>query len=235
MDIGAIKLLRSLPARTLDFIFPPHCIACGASGAFLCSSCLEPLRALPPRCPICWMPADFDAPCLRCLRVRPAFAAARSSFVYRDSARQAVHALKYGNLPGIAAQMASPMAELFAEWNPDVGLIVPVPLTGSRKRSRGYNQSELLAREIAWRTGLPLSTRLLVRKRKAPPQARSSDEEARRRNVDNAFLARPEHAVHGGVLLIDDVLTSGATLDACAQALTSAGDGPVFALTFARD
>jgi len=180
------------------------------------------------------MPGAAEGSCARCRRQPPAFVAARSVFVYDGAAREAVHALKYRGLSALAAAIARPMAECLLAWSPPVEAAVPVPLAGHRRRTRGYNQSELLAREVSEVTGLPLALRALVRRRAAPPQARAVDETARRQNVAGAFVSGPD-LPKGGVLLIDDVLTSGATLDACARALLEGGVGRVFALTFARE
>ena len=236
MHVSASALLGGLWERALDLVFPPRCVGCAASGAFLCAACLSAMpRAAPPRCPVCWMPSERrDSPCRRCHDRTFHFKAARSALVYEGITRDAVHALKYRGLSALARLMAPPLAECLRQWDPPVQAIVPVPLSGQRQRLRGYNQSELLAREVSRLTGLPLAMRALARRRSTPPQARIADEAARRQNVAGAFTPGPV-AVKGGVLLIDDVLTTGATLDACARVLAEAGSGPVFALTFARE
>jgi len=229
-------LLSAAWERTLDLVFPRRCVGCGTFGAFLCPACLSATpRAQPPRCPGCWNRYEGGDACFRCLQERPAFEAARCPFVYAGAAREAVHALKYDGLSAIAATMAAAMAGALAEWRPPVTALVPVPLAGRRRRSRGYNQSELLAREIACLSGLPVNSSLLVRRTATPPQARAAGEAARRANVEGAFAARPKAEPAGALLLVDDVLTSGATLDACARALVAGGHGPVYALTFARE
>jgi ComF family protein len=154
--------------------------------------------------------------------------------VYEAAAREAIHALKYKGVSALATAMARAMVETLSEWAPPVETIVPVPLTGHRRRLRGYNQSQLLAREVARFTGLPLELRAIARRRSGAPQVSQPDRESRRRNVDDAF-APGSKRIEGGVLLIDDVMTTGATLNACARVLVSAGAGPVFAVTFARD
>jgi ComF family protein len=131
--------------------------------------------------------------------------------------------------------MARTMAECLEEWAPPAAALVPVPLTGARRRSRGYNQSEMLARELSRLSGLPVATGVLIRRKAAPPQARAADEAARRANVADAFAVRQRGPVAGPLLLVDDVMTSGATLDACARTLRRVGYGPVYALTFARE
>jgi len=215
-------------------VFPPRCVACHEFGAYICRACRQLISlAGPPRCNVCWMPVG-ERICDTCRHRRPAFTGARSAFVYDGPAREAVLALKFEGLAAIAKTMAVPMAERLLEWDPDVAAIVPVPLAGPRRRSRGYNQSELLAHEVARLVGLPLVTGALVRRRATPPQVRQSDWEARRVNVAGAFEGG-RRGVKGGVLLVDDVVTTGATLDACARVLLSEGSGPVFALTFARE
>ncbi len=236
MRAGASSLIGVIWERALDVVFPRRCLGCGAVGIFLCANCLAIApRAAPPRCPTCWMPGHLpDAPCRRCRERPPHFEAARCPFVFEGTAREAVNTLKYRGLSALAEGMAAPMTQCLEEWRPPVKAVVPVPLVGQRRRLRGYNQSELLAREISRLTGLPLAGRLLVRRRSTTPQARSASEEARRRNVAEAFALGPA-PVAGGLLLVDDVLTSGATLDACARVLRAGGAGPVFALTFARE
>jgi ComF family protein len=220
--------------RTLDLVFPPRCAGCGAFGSFLCEECLAATpRAGPPRCPVCWMPPQAGL-CQRCNETPPAFEAARCPFVYGGAAREAVHALKYDGVSALAETMAAHMAACLNAWSPPVEALVPVPLAGGRRRRRGYNQSELLARALSRRLGLPVVL-ALERRKAGPAQARAADETARRANVAEAFAVRPGREVDGPLLLVDDVMTSGATLDACARTLRHGGLGPAFALTFARE
>ena len=145
-----------------------------------------------------------------------------------------MHALKYRGVLGLAPVMAQAMVTVLGEWAPPVEVIVPVPLAGHRRRLRGYNQSALLGKEIARLTGLTLNQKALVRRRSGVPQVGQPDRESRRRNVAEAF-SLGHRRVRGGVLIIDDVITTGATLDACARVLMEGGAASVFALTFARD
>jgi len=221
----------------LDVLFPARCVGCGAYGAFLCQSCQGELpRARPPRCPICWRPQPRAAPCGRCREERPAFQGARSLYLYQGAAREAVHALKYNYVSALAQPMARLMAAYVEEEEAiEADLLAAVPLYVRRQRLRGYNQSLLLARELSRLCGLPLAERGLARRRNTPPQARSADAEARKRKVADAFVADRRWAEGKRVLLIDDVMTTGATLDACARALRQAGAASVWALTFARE
>jgi ComF family protein len=132
--------------------------------------------------------------------------------------------------------MAQLMARYVVEKEPiEADLLVAVPLHGRRQRLRGYNQSALLARELSRLCGLPLAERGLARRRNTPPQARSADAGARKHSVAGAFVADRRWVEGRRVLLVDDVMTTGATLDASAQALRQAGAASVWALTFARE
>jgi ComF family protein len=234
-SIARRPLFSRVVEKALDLVFPPRCVSCDAFGAFFCHHCIEnAARAGSPRCPRCWMPEPREAECRRCRARHPAFSGVRSVFVYDGAARDAVHAIKFRGVSALAPVMGSLMAEQLQCWRPDIGAIVPVPLARHRDRTRGYNQSQLLARQLARLSGVPLDSRALVRRRATAPQARQPGEQARHRNVAGAFSAGPR-VPSGGILLIDDVVTTGATLDACARVLLSEGAGPVFALTFARE
>jgi ComF family protein len=235
--MAVLSPLTRVGRVVLDVLFPARCVGCGAYGSFLCQSCQGELpRARPPRCPICWRPQPRAAPCWRCREERPAFQGARSCYLYQGAAREAVHALKYGYVSALAQPMARLMAAYVEEEEViEADLLAAVPLYVRRQRLRGYNQSLLLARELSRLCGLPLAERGLARRRNTPPQAGSADAEARKRNVADAFVADRRWAEGKRVLVIDDVMTTGATLDACARALRQAGAASVWALTFARE
>jgi ComF family protein len=216
----------------LDVVFPPQCVACRAWGDFLCAKCLPGLsRADGTRCNICWQPGM--SPCADCLNARPAFEAVRSAYTFEGPARALVHALKYHGVSAVTDLMAEPMMSRLAEWDIQIDTIVPVPMATMRKRRRGYNQAELLAGAIARATGIPVKTRL-IQKRAGPSQVEQPSEVARRQNAAQSYSAGRE-AADGSVLLIDDAMTTGATLDACANVLLSTGAGRVYGLTFARE
>jgi ComF family protein len=159
----------------------------------------------------------------------------RSAFRYADDVRRLVHAFKYGGQSSLATALTGPMLHSYVAAGFDAGIIVAVPMTGMRERSRGYNQAGLLARELAQGLGIPLS-RALRRRRFLAPQARSSSAEERRRNVQGAFdVLKVREVADRAVLLVDDIATTGATLDACARALLEAGAGKVTCLTLARE
>jgi len=149
--------------------------------------------------------------------------------------RQASYQLKYRNLRALAAPLAQ-MLNNYLVTNPVPGeVLVPVPLHQKRLKERGYNQSSLLVKELAKLSSLPAMDDCLIRQRHAPPQARTSTVDERQSNVAGAFTSRDQRLRDKQVLLIDDVATSGATLNACAVALKAAGACSVWGLVLARE
>ncbi len=229
-------ILSRLLSSTIDALFPPRCAGCGAGGSFFCQRCVASLVPIaPPWCPKCGEPSSSDALCTRCRQHPLEIDAIRSCYRYEGRLREAVLALKYQNLRAAAPDLAQLMTSSLRSLALDVEAIVPVPLHPRRLRERGYNQSSLLARELGKATGLPVLERGLVKGRHTAPQARAADLAARRANVRDAFEASPEVVSGRRVLLIDDVCTSGSTLDAAARALKSAGASAVYGLTLARE
>ncbi len=230
------SLLARLRRAALDLVFPPRCALCGRGGLFLCDECAASLtRALPPRCPRCWRPTAAPEPCLECLDRSSPLEGVRSTFLYRGPVRDLVHALKYQGQAALAEPMARLMEADLRRQAVGAELLAPVPLSGWRQRTRGYNQSTLLARELARLLDLPLAKDALARSRHTPPQARAATADERRRNVEGAFVCRHSGLAGRSILLVDDVTTTGATLEACAAALKAAGAARVRALTFARE
>ncbi len=149
--------------------------------------------------------------------------------------RQAIHQLKYQNLRALVVPLAKLMQE-YLTANPVPGeVLVPVPLHKKRLRERGYNQSGLLAQKLGRLSNLPVVDDCLIRQRHTPPQVRTSTVEERWHNIATAFVCRDSRLQGKQVLLIDDVSTSGATLDACAAALKASGAISVWGLVMARE
>jgi ComF family protein len=171
-----------------------------------------------------------DAFCVVCAPLIEPFDGAEALYAYGGPLAEAIKRFKYearlDTLPGLARLMGSALPHVAG----DVDLVVPVPLFPARRRARGFNQSALLAQPLAKALGLPLRHRLLARVRDTPPQAQL-DAAARARNVEAAFRARPLQGER--VLLIDDVHTTGATLEAAQEALFEAGASAVIALCLA--
>ena len=220
----------------LDLLFPQWCVGCGKEGDFICSSCQQSLsRIMPPLCPRCGRPQASDVLCPTCVSWQASIDGIRSPFRFDGVMRQAIHQLKYRNLRALAALLARLLQDYLAT-NPVPGeVLVPVPLHKKRLKERGYNQSSLLAQELGELINLPVVEDCLIRKHYALPQARTSTVDERRSNVANAFICCNDGLRGRQVLLIDDVCTSGATLDACAAALKASGAASVWGLTLARE
>jgi ComF family protein len=159
----------------------------------------------------------------------------RSPFRFEGLMRRAIHDLKYNNFKALGFSLARLLAE-YLETRPLPGeVLVPVSLHPHRLRVRGYNQSSILARELGKLINLPVMEDSLLRLRDTPAQARATTAEVRRKNVTDAFTCQDGQLQGEKVLLIDDVCTTGATLDSCAVALKKAGAGSVWGLTLARE
>ena len=236
-------------ARTaLDAILPPQCLACSAATdapGKLCASCWSKITWLSsPLCRCCGTPFEFDPQpeardallCGACLRERPAFARARAVFRYDDAGRGLILAFKHGDRLHGAPAYGQWLARAGAELLQDADLIVPVPLHWTRLAWRRYNQSALLANATARLARRRCVPDLLARTRRTQQQGEMGRAE-RRRNVRQAFRVAARHAalVPGKrVVLVDDVLTTGATANECVRALLDAGAVAVDLLTLAR-
>lgn len=226
----------------LDLLFPPLCIGCrGAVGqAGFCATCWSAITFLDgPGCACCGLPfavaLDGDTLCAACLAKPPAFDKARAILAYDDNSRSAILALKHADrldlVPGFSHWLSRTGRSLLE----DSDLIVPVPLHRFRLWRRRYNQSAELARRLAGDWKRPFEPFALVRSRPTPSQGEVASAKARRRNVLGAFKVPDPGKIKGKrVLLLDDVLTTGATVEACARALKRAGAERVHVLVLAR-
>lgn len=221
---------------TIDSFFPRRCLGCGKLGGFLCLDCRRNLpRLLAPLCPKCGRPQASDIICPGCTQSQTQIDGIRSVFRFDEVMRQAIHQLKYHNLKAISCCLAELLAD-YLQLSPLPGeAIVPVPLHPRRLKERGYNQSGLLAKELSKLTDLPVLQEGLIRIKEARPQVKASDVEERRKNVASAFICQDEKVSGKQIILVDDVCTSGATLESCALALKNKGAITVWGLTLARE
>jgi len=184
---------------------------------------------------MCGRPQPDAMLCSGCSNWQTEIDGIRSPFIFDGVMRQAIHELKYRNLRALAA----PLAELLHDYlvaSPVPGeVLVPVPLHRKRLRERGYNQSSLLAKELSGLSNLSVINDCLVRHQHTSPQARTTSAGERQSNVAGAFTCRDRTLWGKQVLLVDDVFTSGATLNACAGALKSAGASSVWGLVMAAE
>jgi len=229
----ARRTIAAATAAIIDAIYPPRCGAadCGRRGAWVCPDCDAALsRIVPPWCARCGAPVGL-APC-RCHELVPALAAVRSVAPFDGWLRDAIVAFKYRDEWARADHLGGLLVERLASLGP-VDAVVPVPLHPKRERRRGYNQAALLANRAGRRAHLP-SLDALARTRDTPQQV-GLEATARHANVAGAFAHCPDSDVAGKhLVLVDDVLTTGATLGACAETLLAAGAARVCAVTLAR-
>lgn len=217
----------------LDLLFPPRCIGCGRLGERLCAACLASVeRIRPPVCPRCGRPTRVAKLCSVCRMYPLAVDGIRSVAYFEGPLREAVHAFKYQGARTLVQPLAGLMVAYQQVHRLPAEVLVPVPLHPQRETERGYNQATLLARAMGEALALPVVTNVLTRVRATPPQVGLNAAE-RRANVRAAFTATAA-AAGRQVLLIDDVCTTGATLDACAVALKARGATSVWGLTVAR-
>jgi ComF family protein len=232
----------------LNLFYPDTCLICAqpvsrSRDCGVCSNCwhnLLALRITPPQCPSCGLPLpnfndDSEHLCLVCSQQLPPFSGARSFGYYSAELRQVIHALKFQGRKNLVGLLAPLLAGAFWDsWDrADFDFIVSVPLYVRRRRERGFNQSELLARFLARLIALP-NIRALRRVRPTRPQVGLTDIQ-RQENVRNAFRCNnPQEIMSRRILLIDDVMTTGATVASAAHALMEAGASRVSVLTAAR-
>ncbi|HEY5621892.1 MAG TPA: ComF family protein [Pontiella sp.] len=231
--------------RLLDILYPRNCIGCGRSAPetyrYICWDCWTgAIRVEPPFCNLCGDPVagsvEHDFICYSCSAERPAYDGARSAARYDGVVGEALRQLKYEKALWLAPDLAELLQNcLYAEYQGgDFDLVVPVPLYHVRRRERGYNQSAVLARELSRRLRCRFLSGALRRIRPTTTQTNLTAPQ-RLSNVRNAFQPGKAKQLAGRrVLLVDDVMTTGATVNACSKALKKGGAASVYVLTVAR-
>jgi ComF family protein len=218
-----------------ETVFPPKCIGCAIRGTALCRACRDELPYLPAS--VCRRCAGYVGPrgaCLGCRRLTPAISSVRAAFVYEGAARTAVLTLKFKSGRYLAPLMGQLLREQLQRMPLHADVVVAVPLAPHRQAARGFNQALLLAEQIAPAVhGALISDALSRQDRRAQQTLDAAD---RLTNLQGAFTCSQAGLItNKRVLLIDDVVTTGATISACAAALADAGARRITALAFARD
>jgi len=228
--------LDRLGKAVTNLFFPQFCIGCGREGEVLCPACLAKLpRLSSPFCSRCGLPQTDNRPCRDCAGLNMAIDGIRSPLTFEKLTREAVHQFKYKNIRVLDTPLAEVLHAYLTENPISADVLIPVPLHPQRLHQRGYNQSLLLARKLGKLCGIPVHSDILKRRINTPPQAMTASSIERHLNMRGAFTSLDGKLKDKKVLLIDDVSTSGATLDACASALKQAGAISVWGLTVARE
>jgi competence protein ComFC len=218
----------------VDLLYPPICGGCEKKGERWCEDCRKTLTLISgPKCSICGLPEMKDEPCFSCQQSPPFYKTLRSWVVFEGPVRKAVHRIKYRQDLGLGDALATEMQDYAGQLKWDIDIVVPVPLGKKRFRERGYNQVGLFAHPLALAQEWIYAPHALKRVRETVSQVGLSADE-RENNVRSAFVANHNKVAGKKVLVIDDVSTTGATLNSCAEALIKGGAQEVYALSLAR-
>lgn len=233
---------QKLGSHLLGLLFPSRCAGCQRVDELLCLTCRSEFQILAlPLCMRCGKSIETNSEnehCRDCRNRPPSYEACRSAFRFDGRLRDAMHAFKFGRRGEIAPTLVGEMVDVLERMSPEVEMwpidaVVPVPLHPEREKERGFNQARLLAIPLSGTWQLPYLERALVRVVATRTQVGLNADE-RRENVRQAFVADRQTVSGQTLLLVDDVRTTGATLEACADALLEAGAASVYALTLAQ-
>lgn len=234
--VRPVYRLYQLAWAGLDWLYPPYCGGCGARGARWCLKCQQETRIIQgPYCQRCGqsIPNLGHQICQGCRNRSFHLTSLRSWAEFSGPLKNAIHRLKYKGDLALGDVLARPLIDLLRETCWAIDVVVPVPIGVARQAQRGYNQAALLALPIALGINLAYIPNALEKIRDTRSQVGLSLSE-RLENVKGAFRAKPEQIVSKRVLVVDDVTTSGATVNACGKALFDAGARQVFGITLAR-
>ena len=219
----------------LDLLCPPRCAVCHHNAGWLCSTCLEKIEFIrPPVCPLCGRPTRISRPCPSCQHTPLGIDGIRAVGYLEGTLQTAIHRFKYSNVRALATPLGKLAIEYLSSNPLPMDVVVPVPLHSRRLRERGYNQAALLAKEIGASADLPMIDGVLLRIKSTIPQVGLGAAQ-RRDNVRGAFRCTNTSLAGLSVLLVDDVCTTGATLEACSAALRDTGVKLVWGLVLARE
>lgn len=229
------KKVRTIITSVLDLIYPRRCPVCGEivrkRGADICPGCEKKLKFVEePYCLKCGKPLlDEKEYCDDCMTRKHYYDEGRAVLIYDEHTSQSIYAFKYNARWEYARYygktISTELGRKIKSWNPDV--IIPVPIHESKLKQRGYNQAALLAKEISKSLNIPYNDRLLVRKTSTKVQKNLSAKD-REINLKKAFIVRKNIVELKSVLVVDDIYTTGSTIDAIAKCLKGAGIGEVF-------
>ncbi|MGH2505975.1 MAG: double zinc ribbon domain-containing protein [Ktedonobacteraceae bacterium] len=230
---------RKLLQKGLDLLFPPRCAGCQQSGYLLCPTCLHSMQPLPPPiCQSCGLPLTTPtALCLSCHKYPLQLHGLRCVHLYQGALQHTIHKLKYTGQPRLAEPLGLLLAQTFLLHGMHADGLIPLPLHTQREKQRGYNQATLLARNCAAHLKVPCLENLVMRVRDTHAQV-GLNARQRQHNVQAAFALIPgtptSTLARTTLVIIDDVCTTGATLEACAAPLYAAGVSEIWGLVLGR-
>jgi ComF family protein len=221
----------------LDMLFPVHCAGCQRIGHVLCPTCVAEIHPLPsPMCDFCGTPLSTYGSCKTCQYHRPDLSGLRAVSLYEEPLRGCIHGLKYDGNTRLAFPLGLLLAQAFHRYALQADMLIPVPLHSERQKQRGFNHASLLAEACSAKISVPLNKNILIRHRATVAQVDLHPRE-RYQNVAGAFVcsSSAKSFLKGRrILIIDDVSTTGAALEACATPLFDAGAKEVWGLVLAR-
>ena len=226
----ALKWLQNMLDTGIELLYPARCPGCDEvimPGEELCGICRGSIHTVQePVCKRCGKPMQDERGeyCTDCRKRKHVYRQGKAVFVYRGVIRQSMYRFKYSNKREYAVYYAKVAASLYGDWVKRNGIevLVPIPMYKGKQRRRGYNQAEVFARALGRELGIPVDTEMVSRVRNTTPQKELSDKE-RRHNLKNAFQLTPNIVEYKQIMLIDDIYTTGSTMDAVAEVLLSGG------------
>jgi ComF family protein len=228
------SLLKSLYTQSLDLLFPSRCVSCRKFGPVWCSDCRSQVELIiKPYCQRCGNPEKSVGACMHCSTWNYNFDEARSWGRYSGQLRKAILNLKHRLNNELGSELAIGMADVLSVQPWKIDLVVPIPLATHRLAERGYNQAEVLARPFAEISNLNFANKVLQRSHETVKQF-ELDARQRWDNLLGAFRVDSHDLASANILIVDDIMTTGATLNAAAVALKKAGCSKVYALTLAK-
>ncbi len=226
----AVTHMHAMMKKVLDYVYPPRCPVCDEvlpPGIDICEGCTkEAVTITEPICKKCGKPIESREReyCSDCLEKQHVYRQGRAVFLYRAGIKKSMYRFKYSNRREYAQFYARYAARLHGSWvlKNRIEVIVPIPMYPGKWRRRGYNQAEIFARALGKELGIPVDAGIVKRIRNTVPQKALNDKE-RQRNLKNAFQLAPNIVKYSQILLVDDIYTTGSTMDAVAAVLLSGG------------
>jgi competence protein ComFC len=231
----SINKKTSLFWTAIDYLFPPFCCNCGVLGYELCRDCLKKIVVLDQRyiCPICGDISTRGKICIACQTNKPFFNQLRSWGIYTGVLKEAIQKIKFNHGLGLPSYFTNVCVEFIKTWGINIDVIAPIPLSKKRLHRRGYNQAALIAKPISKDMHILYRPNAVSRIKETMPQVGLTAKE-REDNVFDAFESNPKIVQNKSILVIDDVTTTGSTLNECSKALRNVGAKNIYCFTLAR-